>query len=115
MAIAARTTSIAAVRLQPPTPVIPPDPDRRPAHAVSVVHQALADELVLLDLETERYYSLDAVGARAWALMDGRHRVCEIAAALHAEFDAPPERIAADLHTLLAELHAAGLIEWAAD
>jgi coenzyme PQQ biosynthesis protein PqqD len=66
--------------------------------------------LVLLHARTGHYYTLDEVAARIWELCDGARAVDDIVAALHAEYDAPAEVLAADVDELLAELSAEGLI-----
>jgi hypothetical protein len=62
------------------------------------------DGQVLLHLETGRICAINAMGARIWsALVEGRS-VDEIVTLLGDEYDAPPERIAADVRAFLAQL-----------
>lgn len=71
------------------------------SHVRSAVH---GDRTVLLDLRRERYYSLDEVGTRVWALLGEDADIATIVARLGEEFDAPIERIEADVNTLLRQL-----------
>jgi hypothetical protein len=79
--------------------------DMRPAHGDGVIAQSAGEGTVLLHLETGKYYSLDAVGSRVWALCDGRRTGHEIAHALAGAYaGTPPNEIRDDVAELLAEL-----------
>ena len=84
---------------------------RRVRHGDRVLAQTLAGEAVLLDLKSERYFGLDHTGTRVWQLIAEVGDVQQIFAALVAEFDAPPGRIADDLRALLGRLVAEGLVQ----
>ena len=79
--------------------------------ASNVVARAVRDEVVLLDLATERYLALDQVGSRVWSLLDGEHSRDRIADAIAVEYAAPIERIRADVDDFLEQLSALGLVE----
>ena len=76
-------------------------------HVVSAVHGV---DTALLDMRSERYYTLGDVGSRVWALLASGYSVGEIAERLSEEFDASMTKIEADLHSLLARLEGATLI-----
>lgn len=76
-----------------------------------VLVQEVGGESVLLDLDSERYFGLDPVGTRIWALLADHDSLQPIADAIHAEFDADPERIQQDLLALVGELAEAGLVK----
>lgn len=80
----------------------------RPRERVLV--QSAAGTLVLLDLDGGEYYALDDVSARVWELCDGERDVEGVVAAVIAEYEAPPERIRADVLELVDELRAEGLL-----
>jgi len=86
-------------------------PVARVRHADRVVSQTLAGEAVVLDLKSERYYGLNPLGTRIWRLIGELGDVDRILEALVAEYDAPADVIAADLHELLAQLVRDGLVE----
>lgn len=75
-----------------------------------VLAQEVGDEVVLLDLASERYFGLDPVGTRIWALLPDSANLGAVLDSLCEEFDAPRERIEADLLALIAALHEAGLV-----
>lgn len=95
------------------------------AHAVSVtpasvltrsddvLHQEVGGEAVLLDLASESYFGLDPVGSRIWELLDGRVALEQVRDRLCDEYDAPPDRISADLMALAQSLLDAGLVKTA--
>ena len=68
-------------------------------------------EAAILQLASGVYYSLDAVGARIWALLQSPRSVREIRDTLVAEYDVPAERCERDLLGLLEALAAAQLID----
>ena len=76
-----------------------------------VLHQELGGETVLLDLASEQYFGLDAVGSRIWELLDGSAGLDAVHARLCAEFDAEAPRIAEDLLALAQSLLDAGLVQ----
>ncbi|MGH9383051.1 MAG: PqqD family protein [Vicinamibacterales bacterium] len=83
----------------------------RVRHADRVLVQTLGGEAVLLDLKSEKYFGLNAVGTRVWQLIGETGDVGKIFETLVAEYDAQPEALANDLRTLLAELINAGLVQ----
>ena len=84
------------------------------AHRLSrsdqVLFQDVGGEAVLLDLASETYFGLNAVGTRVWALLPDAASLGAIHAILCAEFEAPAETIERDLLALATELSNAGLV-----
>ncbi|MEO5566089.1 MAG: PqqD family protein [Luteimonas sp.] len=76
-----------------------------------VLVQEVGGEAVLLDLDSERYFSLDPVGTRIWALIGEQNSLQSIADTLCEEYEAEPERIRSDLLTLVGQLAKAGLVK----
>jgi hypothetical protein len=83
----------------------------RPAR--TVVARTVGDEAVVLDLQSERYLALDEVGARVWALLDGRRDCASIAGTLADEYEAPIDQIKRDVEAFVAQLVELGLVEGA--
>jgi len=76
-----------------------------------VVAREVGGEMVLLDLNSGQYFGLDTVGGRIWALLSERpHDLKELCDLIEAEFDAPRDRIEADLLALAKELRDQELI-----
>jgi len=69
------------------------------------------EESVLLNVQSEEYYSLNEVGTRTWELIDGQATVEEIAAKLAEEYEAPLPDIEADVRALLQDLRQQGLLD----
>jgi len=76
----------------------------------NVLIRFLDGESVLLNVETERYFGLDSVGTRMWQLATAAPNVNEALDQLESEYDAPRERLRADLSGLLENLVQNGLI-----
>ena len=71
----------------------------------------LAGELVVLDLSSGEYYSLDEVGIRVWQLLQEPATVSAIRDAVVSEYDVDPVRCEHDIRALLGEMAARGLVE----
>ncbi|HEY9515175.1 MAG TPA: PqqD family protein [Gemmatimonadaceae bacterium] len=76
-------------------------------HVVSVVQDT---DTALLDVRSERYFTLNEVGTRIWELLAEGTEVAVIAELLAEEYDAPIDAIAADTRTLLTALEKARLV-----
>ena len=76
----------------------------------NVLAQEVAGESVLLDLNSENYFGLDAVGTRVWQLLnDGQDRAGMIGILLD-EYEVEREVLEKDIAELLDGLNEAGLI-----
>jgi hypothetical protein len=95
-----------AQRIQPDTVV------RRTADPVFT---RLDDELLALDAQAGRCYSLNTSAARVWDLIEAPTEVSEVCARLTAEYNVGPEKCVSEVIELLGELHDAGLIEAGAE
>ena len=75
-----------------------------------VLFRELDDEGVLLDLETEQYYTLDDIGVRMWQLLHENKDMEVVVATLLEEYDVDEATLRQDLAELIARLSEAGLI-----
>lgn len=66
--------------------------------------------LVIMDPAGTATHSLDEIGAFLWNLLDGRHSVGQVVAALVATYDVEPAQATTDVQDLLAQLLAADLV-----
>jgi len=80
-----------------------------------VVTREVGGELVLLDLNSGQYFGLDAVGCRIWELLAQAPRnLSELCDQIEREFDAPRDRIEADIIALARQLQDQELITFEA-
>lgn len=86
--------------------VLRPEPDPR------VVHRDLAtgDGALLLHLDSGEYHGINATGSAIWKLIDGKRTVDEIAAALRAAVDDPPEGLLEEVRRFVSDLRARRLL-----
>ena len=75
-----------------------------------LLSQRAADTRVLLDPKDGRYYALDEVSGRIWDLCDGTRTVAQVVALMIREYDAPAEKVEADVLEFLDDLANDGLI-----
>jgi Coenzyme PQQ synthesis protein D (PqqD) len=78
-----------------------------PERRSGVLAQQVAPDdpsLVLLDPQSGKYFTLEAVGTRVWQLCDGTRTISEIAAIMGGEYDESPEVIECDVMELVKEL-----------
>jgi hypothetical protein len=79
--------------------------------APDVLFSQMGDEAVLLNLKTELYLGLDAVGTRMWTLLHDAPTIEDAYKSLLDEYDVDPERLRHDLREFLAELVDQALVE----
>ena len=53
--------------------------------------QQVEGQTVLLDIESGEYFSLNDVGKSVWDLCDGSRTVAQVADAICADYDVPPD------------------------
>ncbi len=78
--------------------------------ADNVVYRELADESVLLNLDTGTYFGLDAIGTRLWNLVAEQNSTPSIIETLLAEYDVDEPRLQKDVVRLIDQLLAKGLL-----
>ena len=91
------------------------DPNRKQTIEISpdVLFQEVGGETVLLDLESEHYFGLDAVGTRIWGLIGEGASVDAMVDTLLQEYEVERATLEADVAELLSRLAEAGLIRFA--
>lgn len=82
-----------------------------PRRSSAVVEQRASESLVLVHIDSGRYYALEGTGDRIWQLCDGRTTLGDIIAAVSTQYGADPATVRADAAELLRELAAEGLID----
>jgi hypothetical protein len=75
------------------------------------VSTELADEAIILNLASGKYFGLDPVGARIWELIQEPQQVNSVRDTLLAEYDVDADRCERDLLALLQEMKKQELIE----
>lgn len=80
-----------------------------------VAAKVIDGEAVMINLTTGTYYSMDNVGAAAWALLETGHSVCQAAARIAAHWGADESRVLADMRALLEQLQAENLVRPSSD
>jgi hypothetical protein len=78
--------------------------------AEGVLFQKLDRDAVLLNLRTEQYYSLDAVGTRVWQLLGETRSLEATIQKLLAEYAVDEATLRGDVLALAAKLTARGLL-----
>ena len=78
-------------------------------HSANATFQVVADEAIVIHLQTGVYYSLNEVGTAFWNMLDGQLTIGECADRIAVEYSAPPDLVLADLLELSGELSAEGL------
>ncbi|MEZ5503131.1 MAG: PqqD family protein [Halioglobus sp.] len=75
-----------------------------------VISQEISSETVLLDLESENYFGLDAVGTRIWQLIRDKGHLLAVYNTLLDEYEVDEARLRADLEALISQASERGLI-----
>ncbi len=76
----------------------------------SVLARPVGEQLVLLDLESGCYFSLNAVGAFIWHQLERGETSTAIVERIVAEYEVATAQAAADLDALLSDLIGHGLV-----
>lgn len=76
----------------------------------NVLFRQLDQESVILSLDTELYYGLDAVGTDMWQTLTSSDSIQVAYDALLGEYDVTPETLRTDLEQLIDKLVADGLL-----
>jgi hypothetical protein len=76
-----------------------------------VLFQEVSGETVLLDLASESYFGLDAVGTRVWGLLESGASVGDMLDVLLDEYEVERDVLEKDVGELLEKLLEAGLIK----
>jgi hypothetical protein len=86
---------------------------RRRAIAVPshVVYREMAEETVILNIDTGRYHGIDPIGARFFEVMRETPQLGAAVDVLAAEFEQPTEVIQGDLSRFCRQLVEHGLVE----
>ncbi len=84
--------------------------DQTVAVSERVIAQEVLGETVILDLESECYFGLDAVGTRIWQLLRDSGELRTVYNTLLEEYDVEAPRLRADLESLIIDACARGLI-----
>jgi hypothetical protein len=78
--------------------------DLRARVSDDVMSERFGDEVVLLNLKTNRFFSLNRTGARLWELLVSGERLGAIEEQLRREFEVDPAELAADVQRMLASM-----------
>ena len=76
-----------------------------------VLVSQVGDELVLLELDSEHYFGLDAMGRSMWEKLTTSANIAVAIAALLAEYEVDEPRLLQDVARLLGELVSRRLVE----
>ena len=69
-----------------------------------VITRVVGDSTVILDIDSGRSFTLDAIGTRVWTLLVDTGSPQATVAALLGEFDVDPAQLEQDVRALLAQL-----------
>ena len=87
--------------------------DKPIANPLAVLREEFDDWAVLFNPDTADALGINPVGVLTWKLMDGRHSVVEIVAAVRDEFADVPDSVADDVAAFIANLAEHGFVGYA--
>lgn len=85
--------------------------DNRLSINPNALFTSLDNALVLVNIDSEKYFSLDEVGAQAWKCIELNMSNDQIVQKLLTEYDIEEEQLKGDLLDLFTELNSAGLVD----
>jgi hypothetical protein len=84
--------------------------DRYRVNKPNVILEDFGDEVVIVNLASGNYYSIDALGAEIWAMIHKGATATEIAAHLSREYDGKPEIIKKAVMKFVGEIVSENLV-----
>ncbi|BAF73017.1 PqqD family protein [Sulfurovum sp. NBC37-1] len=87
------------------------DLNKKVKFADMVFAQEVDGEMVLLDMNSENYFGLDAVGTDIWVAMQQKKNLQEVLESLLEQYDVEEEVIKQDLEAFVHKLVESGLVE----
>ncbi|MGE0717055.1 MAG: PqqD family protein [Alphaproteobacteria bacterium] len=75
-----------------------------------IVHETLDGEVVIINLKSGTYYSLQGIGAECWAIFAEPAPTAALAVLLAEKASLPPEVASAAAEAMVSQLHAEGLL-----
>jgi hypothetical protein len=79
----------------------------------TVFAQEIEGEVVLLDMASENYFGLDAIGSEIWSLLKEGKTLQEAYDVLLADYEVTPDELQHDLEAFVTKLLEAGLVSFA--
>ena len=76
----------------------------------AMVFTEIDDVIVMMDTDEGRYYELDEIGARIWALLESGASVAAICDALLKDYEVAPEDCHRDVLDFVADAHRLGVV-----
>ncbi|NCB12077.1 MAG: PqqD family protein [Erysipelotrichia bacterium] len=76
----------------------------------NVFAQEIDDETIILDSQTQEYFSLNEIGKVIWSLLEQNNQLEEIKAEMLEMYEVPQEQLEKDLLNFIQALGAKGLI-----
>ena len=84
--------------------------DQRITFVDTVFAQEVDGEMVLLDMKSENYFGLDAVGTTIWQAIQEKETLQEVYDTILEQYDVEPEMLKKDLFDFVSKLTESGLI-----
>ena len=78
--------------------------------AENVTFEVVADEAILIDINTGTYFSLNEVGTEFWEMLDGEQTIEQHAATIAAKYEVEQNMVVDDLLELAGEMAKDNLI-----
>jgi Coenzyme PQQ synthesis protein D (PqqD) len=86
-------------------------PHSRVSVPANILVSVVADETVLLNLESERYFGLDSMGTTIWTTLLAAPSIGDACVQLVERFDVNPDTLSRDVDDLVAALLEHGLLQ----
>jgi hypothetical protein len=73
--------------------------------------QTVAEEAILIRLDTGTYFSLNKIGTEFWEMLDGQHTIAQQAAAIAGKYNVDAPIVVSDLLELAEKMAADKLVD----
>ncbi len=84
--------------------------DQKITFADTIFAQEIDGEMVLLDMNSENYFGLDAIGTAIWQAIQEKETLQEVYDTILEQYDVEPKILEKDLFVFVTKLEESGLI-----
>jgi hypothetical protein len=85
--------------------------EKRITISPDVLVQTIDDEIILLNMKTEKYFGLDEISADIWQLLEQHKNTKDVLAAMLLRYDVDRPTLSQDINSLIGKFSQAGLIK----
>lgn len=85
--------------------------NKKVVHSKNIIWREVDNEAVILNIETNDYFTLDSTGAEIWKRFTSENSISAIISGISSEYGIEKERLTEDINDFIKELKEEGLVK----